>query len=238
VGGSLLDRLAWAVASRGLPRMSEEEWSRLAEGARELARDERGNVTMRCRDGRVAKTFSLKRRLSSGLLVPHARRFVRSGDELARRGVVAPRADGIFARDAARRHVVTHPWVEGRDLRQALAGGADEEGLVARLGAFVGSLHRRGVLFRSLHFANVLVLPDGALGLLDVVDVRFAAPGRALAPAALAKNLRQLLRYPEDVDVLRRHAAAFARAWREACGLDAVGAAAVAQRAPGWLLAD
>ena len=223
----------WSIASRGMDRMSEGEWQHLSDGARELARDRRDNVTLRCKDGRVAKTFELKRWLSSGLLLPYARRFQRSSLELERRGVPAPRVDGLFARDEARRHVVTYDWVEGRDLREAFRDG-DEVALVGTLADFVGRLHAQGILFRTFHFGNVLVLSSGAMGLLDIVDVRFTRRGGASA-SRIAGNLSQLLRYPEDEAALRRHARAFATRYRAAASLDARVSAALDRADIGWL---
>jgi len=233
----LLDDALWAIASRGLDRMSEEAWERLVAGARELARDGRGNMTLLTTDGVVVKTFSLNRRVSSALVVPYARRFERSTLELSRRGIDAPRVSAVYSRDAARRHVVTYPFVAGRDLRAALRDG-DAARLMERLGRFVATLHQRSIRFRTFHFGNVLVLDDDRMGLLDVVDVRFADASRPLASEARWRNLLQLLRYPEDELLLRTHATAFMRAYRVVADFSESQARAFERGQPDWLVRE
>jgi hypothetical protein len=44
-------------------------------------------------------------------------------------------------------------------------------------GAFIAKMHRKGILFRSIHLGNILVLPDGDLGIIDIADMSFRAKG-------------------------------------------------------------
>lgn len=69
-----------------------------------------------------------------------------------------------------------------------------------RLARFVARLHERGVYFRSLHFANLVVVSGGELGLIDVADVAFSS--RPLARQSRLRNFEHLWRYREDVEVL------------------------------------
>ncbi|MNJ72965.1 3-deoxy-D-manno-octulosonic-acid kinase [compost metagenome] len=65
-----------------------------------------------------------------------------------------------------------------------------------RVGAFLGQLHELGVYFRSLHLGNVLILPDGRFGLIDLSDMQIS--GRPLARWKRERNLQHMLRYAED----------------------------------------
>ena len=69
--------------------------------------------------------------------------------------------------------------------------------LVKQFGTFLGELHQLGVYFRSLHLGNVLLLPDGSFGLIDLSDMKLES--RPLAPWKRRRNLQHILRYSEDI---------------------------------------
>ena len=51
-------------------------------------------------------------------------------------------------------------------------------------------LHEKGIYFRSMHLANVILTPDGTLGLIDISDMKtFHRPLR---------NFKHVLRYEQD----------------------------------------
>lgn len=92
-------------------------------------------------------------------------------------------------------------------LRELLDAEPGSERWIAEFGRFLGQLHRQGVYFRSLHFGNLVVGDGGVFGLIDVADLEFrAAP---LPPSLVVRNLRHLLRYPQDGDRVRAAHAAF-----------------------------
>ncbi len=69
-------------------------------------------------------------------------------------------------------------------------------------GCFLAVLHGKGVLFRSVHFGNVLVDGDG-MSLIDILDLKvFRKP---LAEQKRIKNIRFLVKYPVDRAVVRVH---------------------------------
>lgn len=50
------------------------------------------------------------------------------------------------------------------------------------LAKFIKSLHKSGIYFRSLHIGNIILLPNGSFGLIDVLDLqnKRAPLGRSL----------------------------------------------------------
>ena len=75
--------------------------------------------------------------------------------------------------------------------------------MLPALGAFIAKLHDRGVYFRSLHLGNIVMTPEGTLGLIDIADMRFSRG--QLTASQRKRNLRHLLRYPSDWTETDRH---------------------------------
>lgn len=87
-------------------------------------------------------------------------------------------------------------------MRDYLSGKqSDAADIFPRFAALLAQLHRHGVLFRSVHFGNVIVMPDGRLGLIDVADMRKPLWG-ALTLKQRLRNFRHMLRYAEDCRLL------------------------------------
>jgi hypothetical protein len=61
----------------------------------------------------------------------------------------------------------------------------------------VAKLHAEGVLFRSLHFGNVLVTPEQDLALIDIVDMSFRR-NSGLSTQQRIRNFAHIDRYVED----------------------------------------
>lgn len=64
------------------------------------------------------------------------------------------------------------------------------------MAGFVANLHEHGVLFRSLHFGNILQTPQGGLGLIDIADLSIQP--FALSCSARLRNFRHLCRLAPD----------------------------------------
>ncbi|MOA52408.1 hypothetical protein D3C78_1757000 [compost metagenome] len=57
----------------------------------------------------------------------------------------------------------------------------------------IRSLHQSGIYFRSLHLGNIVVTPEGKLGLIDVADMRFLRS--PLSARLVKRNLQHFARY-------------------------------------------
>jgi hypothetical protein len=167
----------------------------LAAGAQSLARERSGDKVLRLPDGRILKLFRIKRLLSLSLLAPPAFRFRRNARGLARLGIPAPQVERLFFCPAARRYGVIYPQLVGQLLSQVAGASPQDLALWQDVAAFITTLHAKGVYFRSLHPDNILRLPDGGFGLIDVADLRlFKGP---LSLSQRARNLRHLVRREE-----------------------------------------
>lgn len=171
-------------------RISALRLQRLLDAAHVLERDPFGVKVAQLPSGTILKLFRRKRRLSSAAWRPYGQRFVQNAIGLARCGVPTVQVRAFFQCPEAGRHVVAYRPLAGEVLRHRLAGGGSVDW--AQLARFMAELHRRGVYFRSLHGGNIVCLPGGGFGLIDIADLRLLRP--PLGVARRTRNLRPLLR--------------------------------------------
>jgi tRNA A-37 threonylcarbamoyl transferase component Bud32 len=112
-------------------------------------------------------------------------------------------------------------------LRQLLDDPDSGDNLRSQLGTFIAQLHEKGIYFRSAHLGNVVLTPEGHLGLIDIADMRTYR--RPLRKAQRIRNFKHMLRYKEDRAWLLGNANdAFAKAYLAAqtvCSADDLAAA-------------
>ena len=102
------------------------------------------------------------------------------------------------------RTAVHYEPLPGSTLRELPAFDAD---LARKLGVFIKRLHDDGVYLRSLHLGNVVLTPEGNLGLIDVADMKvYRSP---LRTGLRLRNFRHLWRYVQDRQVIAAHHEAF-----------------------------
>ena len=150
---------------------------------------------MLCKDDRIIKLFRIKRLLSLSFFYPYSVRFARNARHLNRVGIPSVQVEQLFYCPSIRRHGVVYPLLQGETLDHLLEESQDEDGLMSQLAKFIAELHKKKIYFRSLHLGNILQLPDGRLGLIDVADLSFS-----LTPLSIwqrRRNFRHLLRRPE-----------------------------------------
>lgn len=138
----------------------------------------------------ITKIWRRDRGPLSALKAYH-RRFRLTLARLEALGVAAPRYRGHGrVRGSGERYVV-YERLPGEALRGRL-----DAARVERLAGFVATLHERGIYFRGLHLGNVIELPDGRLGLIDVQDLRIRR--RPLSWRLRRRNLGILCAHPGD----------------------------------------
>ncbi len=178
--------------------MTADQYGPLTHGATVLSRDRHGDKVLQLADGRVLKLFRRKRRFSSSLFRPYARRFADAANRLAQLNIPAVKVHEVRRVPHIQRDIVIYDFLPGRTLREA---ATEDAKLMEPMARFLAQLHAGGVYFRAIHLGNVLLLPDGRLGLIDLSEARFR---RGPLPVGLrVRNFKPLMRYPEDSAALQ-----------------------------------
>lgn len=173
--------------------MTQQDFLALSEGARRLEWDDFGPKVLALADGTIIKLFRRKRMVTSAALFPYASRFARNAEKLQKLGVPVPDVLGVARIQGMGRDMVRYRPLPGRTLRELLEDGLSGErleALKAQFTRFVIGLHDNGVYFRSLHLGNVVLTPEGQLGLIDFSDLRIY-PWR-LGSYLRARNMRRM----------------------------------------------
>lgn len=177
--------------------LSHERYLAMKENAEVLEADAFGEKVLRLDDGRFLKLFRRKRLISSALLKPYAKRFVDNATLLADADIPCPTPLEIYRIPSISRDAVLYVPLPGLTLRQ-LRQTPDKcpPDVFGSLGRFVADLHEKGIYFRSLHLGNVVLTPDGRLGLIDISDLRHSR--RPLSNFARRRNFEHLIRDHAD----------------------------------------
>lgn len=183
---------------------SLEQYQKLLDTGTVLEEDGHGVKVVQTDDGRIVKFFRLKRMLSSAVLKSYAARFIDNAKSLEGHGVRTVQIlDRYYCRELKRTLVVYQP-LPGKTLRDAVRSGNNVDKLVPLLARFVAELHGKGILFRSLHFGNIIVVePGDEMGLIDVADMKIKAS--SLSVHERVRNFQHMLRYDEDQAALKRY---------------------------------
>lgn len=176
--------------------LEQARYLALREGATVLEADGTGDKVLRLIDGSMVKLFRRKRLLSSAAWYPYAQRFADNCRHLQERQIPCPVVKAVYRIGAIERDAVHYAPLPGQTLRQVLEEPADHDQLRAQLGRFIAILHERGVYFRSAHMGNVVLTPEGELGLIDIADLRIFR--RPLRKSQRLRNFKHMLRYPQD----------------------------------------
>lgn len=182
-----------------MKRIDGVQLDALLQGAKTIEEDGLGIKVARLGDGDFLKLYRRKRLLSSDLWDLPAQRFADNAQGLLRLGITAPKVLDVLMISERRLSAVRYQPLPGDTLRNSLRqlDAEPRTALVKQFGTFLGGLHQLGVYFRSLHLGNVLLLPDGSFGLIDLSDMKLES--RPLAPWKRRRNLQHILRYSEDI---------------------------------------
>lgn len=186
-------RLQLEFLEMGVKKLSLIEFESLRVGARVLETDAYGEKVLWLADGRILKLFRRKRKISSAAWYPYAKRFADNCKALAEKGFLVPKVDCVCRVDEIQRDIVIYQPLPGVTLRERIISGANSEefpALQKRFQSLVEALHDSGIYFRSLHLGNVVLLPDGQLGLIDVSDMSIHR--RALGGWLRRRNLQRI----------------------------------------------
>lgn len=219
------DTLQWAslssstaVIARAMPatlrNLTHNEYLLLRTDATVVEQDRFGEKVLLLADGSYLKLFRRKRLLSTAAWYPYALRFADNAIALAQRRIPCPEVREVYRIPSVARDAVWYHPLQGQTLRQLLDAGKAPSGLHERLGAFVAGLHLSGIYFRSLHLGNIVLTPQGMLGLIDIADLRIGK--RSLTAHRRRRNLQHLVRDKLDRRWLQSDGASFDSAYQRA----------------------
>ena len=180
---------------RSIP-ITGAEFDRLRSGARVLEEDLRGEKVLLTTDNRIIKLFYSRRRFTSARIYPYALRFWNNAQRLHEKGIATVSPEQLRYDRAHQRHLISYPLLAGTTLRDCLKETTDRDTYLERFSAFLARLHEKGILFRSIHLGNILVLDDGGFGLIDLADMLIQK--RPLGLFQRARNFRHLLHDKAD----------------------------------------
>ncbi len=153
--------------------------------------DPRGIKVMQQPNGDYLKVFRLRHLYGWARLHGYAQRFCKHARKLESLGIPtvtikqcyrvedakllrAPGSNGGYGdRQQGMHHtyVVEYAPLAGETLKHLLEHQMLERSLIVKLGGFIAELHAKGIYFRSLHLGNIVLTPQGQLGLIDIADM-------------------------------------------------------------------
>ena len=202
-----------------MEKLSNEQYQQLIEGAVVIEEDGSGIKVLDTQKGEMIKLFRLKRLLSSALLKPYAVRFVANAKQLNSLGITTITINRLLWCQSIKRHIVVYQRLAGELLRDVLNDPAENtEEIFRQFGAFVAQLHNKGVYFRSAHLKNILVLPNGGFGLIDISDMQIKRS--SLKMSLCQRNFQHILRYQEDKVLAQPYFDSFVSSYTTASQLD------------------
>ena len=167
--------------------LDHDTFSQIQNGASILEKDRHGVKVLLLQDGNILKLFRRKRLISSALWSPYAERFAKNAERLLKRGILAPRIIEVFRIPSIARDAVLYEPIPGKTLRQLHRENLTPEHLAEfrqMTAEIIRKIHDQGIYFRSLHLGNLVLTPEGKLGLIDISDLQ-------IYPFPLPSFLRQ-----------------------------------------------
>ena len=189
-----------------LPRstpISTAEFEQLRAGARLLERDGRGEKVLLTPTNHIIKLFYPRHRITSARIYPYAYRFWNNARKLREKGIITIRCEQLRHDRHNGRYLITYPLLPGTTLRDCLAEVSNGDDYLDKLATYLVTLHTKGILFRSIHLGNILVLENGDYGLIDVADMSIQQ--RPLGLVKRARNFRHLLHDHRDRERLEKY---------------------------------
>ena len=169
-----------------------ESW--LATG-KVLEKDARGPKVVALSNGLFLKIFHTRRHPLLARLQPAAQRFAENAKRLQRSGIAAPKVVDLFwlDRPAGLSGCLYEP-LPGQSVEQIYTCNPQQGlQLLSSLAQFIRHLHQQGIYFRSLHLGNILQLPTGDYGLIDILDLQHKR--RPLNSWQIKRNFQHLRHY-------------------------------------------
>lgn len=124
-------------------------------------------------NNRYLKLLRVNSRLSTWGLLNPAKRFACNAQRLKAKGIPTLTVEKLYRVPHLKCWAVRYEGLEGDSIRQLLKQGELTQTRLEQLVLFIKQLHDKGIYFRGLHPGNILLTPDGQLGLIDILDCYF-----------------------------------------------------------------
>lgn len=180
-----------------MQHMSFADYKSLRKNAEVIEEDGCGDKVLRLGDGSFLKLFRRKRLITSAAIWPYAQRFADNAKKLCKLGIPCPTVINVYRVPEIERDIVHYHPLPGLTLRQLREGeGVKPDDLRDRFASFVHHIHDLGVYFRSIHLGNVVLTPEGDIGLIDIADLKIY--GRPLSKWQRKRNFAHMVRDDKD----------------------------------------
>ena len=179
-----------------MKQLDHYSFEKMIAGATVISKDQYGDKVLQLSDGLMVKLFRLKRIFSSAVIWPYAKRFESGARKLKGLDIPSVKVIDAYRVKSMKRDIVLYEPLEGRTLRETLTDNVDKDSLLRNFAVFLAKLHDKRIYFRSIHFGNVIVLPGGEFGLIDIAELRLYRTPMSLRRRA--HNFGPIFRYKED----------------------------------------
>ncbi len=180
--------------------MNSQSYNSIVKDAEVLTKDTYGDKVILLNDGRIAKFFRLKKILSSALLWPYAKRFVRAEKILKSYNIPTVTVTNLFKVPSIKRDMVVYQPLEGESLRDIIKKTENPSQIISDFASFFASLHDKGIYFRAIHFNNVFITENGEFGLIDMSDLYYSF--MPLTISKRVRNFKPIFHYKDDREAL------------------------------------
>ena len=156
-----------------MQKLDHTDYLALRENCKVIEQDGFGDKVMILQDGTFLKLFRRKRLITSAAIWPYAQRFADNAKKLEELGIPCPKIIQVYRIPSIERDAVHYHPLPGTTLRDLYSGDAEyPDDLRERFLKFVAHIQDLGVYFRSIHLGNVVLTPEGELGLIDISDMK------------------------------------------------------------------
>jgi len=186
--------------SQSSQSLSNSDFEQISQNAKILEHDERGVKVMQLPSGDILKIFRVKRLISGTNIYSYARRFCRNAVRLQKLAVPTVTIKAMYHFEGSHNTAVLYSPLAGKTIRQLIHENKVSPNLAEKLGIFLANLHGKGIHFHSLHTGNVVQMPDGNLGLIDISDMSvYAWP---LFCNTRIRSFKRWCKYQDDMNAL------------------------------------
>ncbi len=183
--------------------LNHEDYLALRHQGKVIEQDGFGDKVIILQDGTFLKLFRRKRLITSAAIWPYAQRFANNAKKLEELGIPCPKIIQVYRIPSIERDAVHYYPLPGTTLRDLYRGDLEYPAdLRERFLKFVEHIQDLGVYFRSFHLGNVVLTPEGEIGLIDISDMKIFR--RPLSQWQRKRNLVHMVKDGRDQEWLAK----------------------------------